>query len=164
MKESSVSPALLWITKVLTVVALPFMAADMLGKTVNLALVFWVVAVLYPVMMLNIAWHEAGHAVTARCLGHPVSRVIIGAGPIVLRPDIGRTGVEIRVWPSGGLTTWDPDEETSLAHRVLVTGAGPAASTLGGLLALVARPHLGGSPPTSPWPGRGSACRRGSET
>jgi hypothetical protein len=81
--------------------------------------------------------HEAGHAVAAALLGWRVGRVVIGMGRPLGRFHIGRTLVEIRLFPVEGFVQPAP---TNLRYprlkSALIYLAGPGAELL--LLAVVA--------------------------
>jgi hypothetical protein len=86
-----------------------------------------------------LAFHEAGHALTALGLGWRVGRVVLGIGRPVLRFQWGRVGVEVRMFPISGFTRLRPrDLRAPRLKNFLIYAAGPGAEILAvGLLLLV---------------------------
>ena len=84
-----------------------------------------------------LAVHEAGHAVVAALVGWRVHRVVIGMGRTLVRFSVGRTPVEIRMFPVEGFVL--PTPTNLVAPRLksaLIYLAGPGAELL--VLALLA--------------------------
>src|SRR5262245_26797424 len=57
---------------------------------------------------IGILFHEAGHALCAAFTGNSIRRVVIGAGPLVLRARFKDTKLELRVLPFGGYVIYHP--------------------------------------------------------
>jgi hypothetical protein len=81
--------------------------------------------------------HEAGHAVVAALLGWRVHCVVIGVGRPLFRFAVGRTPVEIRMFPVEGLVLPTPTNlRAPQLKSALIYIAGPGAVLL--VLALLA--------------------------
>jgi hypothetical protein len=81
--------------------------------------------------------HEAGHAVVAALLGWRVHCVVIGIGRPLLRFAVGRTPVEIRMFPVEGFVLPTPTNlRAPQLKSALIYFAGPGAVLL--VLALLA--------------------------
>jgi hypothetical protein len=78
-----------------------------------------------------LAVHEAGHAVAAVLLGWRVHRVVIGMGRPLIRFAVGRTPVEIRLFPVEGFVLPSPTNLTAPHLKsALIYFAGPGAELL----------------------------------
>jgi hypothetical protein len=78
-----------------------------------------------------LALHEGGHAVVCALLGWRVRRVVIGVGRTVIRFHVGRTPVEIRLFPVEGFV--EPMPTNLRAPRLknaLIYFAGPGVELL----------------------------------
>jgi Peptidase family M50 len=89
-----------------------------------------------------IAVHEAGHALVAVLLGWRVHRLVIGMGRPLLRFSVGRTPVEIRLFPVQGFVLPAPTNlRAPRLKSALIYFAGPGAELLVlGLLTLIVGP------------------------
>jgi peptidase M50-like protein len=54
-------------------------------------------------LFIAIVAHEGGHLLCARICSIPISAMIIGCGPVLLRGRVGNVQVELRPFPVGGL-------------------------------------------------------------
>jgi hypothetical protein len=92
----------------------------------KLATLFFILA-WAPLLVL----HEAGHALMAAWLGWHVGLVSIGMGPRLTRLHVGRTVVDLRLWPVEGFVVPVP---TALRHprleSALIYFAGPGIEIL----------------------------------
>lgn len=87
-----------------------------------LFVVFWVV---------QLAVHEAGHALMARWLGWQVREVVIGMGRTVARVEVGGLPVELRLAPTMGYVLPRPSNlENFRVKNALVYFAGPGIELL----------------------------------
>jgi hypothetical protein len=78
-----------------------------------------------------LAVHEAGHAVAAALLGWRVHRVVIGMGRPLARFAVGRTPVEIRMFPVEGFVLPTPTNlHAPHLKSALIYLAGPGAELL----------------------------------
>ncbi|HWE46878.1 MAG TPA: site-2 protease family protein [Caulobacteraceae bacterium] len=75
--------------------------------------------------------HEAGHALVARVLGHGVSRIVIGAGPVMARFKLGRARLLIKrelIGGGGRVHHIPPGLGSAKAGTCLIILAGAAAN------------------------------------
>ncbi|MCC6420035.1 MAG: site-2 protease family protein [Gemmataceae bacterium] len=90
--------------------------------------------------MPMLAVHEAGHAVVAALLGWHIRRVVIGMGRRVTTFRVGRTPVQLHLFPVEGFVEAAPaDRQASRLKSALVyfAGAGAELLLLAGLVAAV---------------------------
>jgi hypothetical protein len=87
--------------------------------------------------------HEGGHALVARLVGWRVYRISVGMGPLLRRFRVGRTPVDLHLFPFGGFVL--PAPVTLRRARLastLIYAAGPGIEVLAvGALALAIGPE-----------------------
>jgi membrane-associated protease RseP (regulator of RpoE activity) len=97
--------------------------------------------IVWAMFTILILLHELGHALTARALGLPCERIIVGIGPrwrwLSLRFRVAGIPISIRPLPFGG-GAYVNEEGAALWKRALVVAAGPAVSVAVGVALLVA--------------------------
>jgi hypothetical protein len=128
-----------WISLVFFLLVLGLFTAEIcvnyhpVKLTALFILLFWI-----PLLVI----HEAGHALVAVLLGWRVYRVVIGMGRPLLRFPIGRTPVEIRLFPLEGFVLPGPTNlRAPHLKSALIYLAGPGAVLLVlGLLVLILGP------------------------
>src|SRR5579859_6489983 len=77
-------------------------------------------------LLLCLALHELGHAVTARLLGMQCIGIWIGTGPTLHRSRIGWLRIELRLFPFKAITKFCPATlRLYRTRRFLVIAAGP---------------------------------------
>ena len=80
--------------------------------------------------------HETGHAFVARVQGQHVARISVGAGPVILRQELGDVDLVLRAVPIVGMTSL---QETSATADVSISAWRSALLTLfGGITATAA--------------------------
>jgi membrane-associated protease RseP (regulator of RpoE activity) len=92
--------------------------------------------IVWAMFTILILLHELGHALTARALGLPCERIIVGIGPrwrwLSLRFRVAGIPISIRPLPFGG-GAYVNEEGAALWKRALVVAAGPAVSVVVGV-------------------------------
>ena len=107
-----------------------FVAATGLGA--GHAVVMWLL------LFVLIAVHEAGHAAAANRLRLPVTEVVVGLGPVLARVESSSVRVEVRLLPIVGWVEADiPVRAPRIHRRRMAFAAAGAAASLGFAMALV---------------------------
>jgi hypothetical protein len=78
-----------------------------------------------PLIMLSLAIHEAGHAVTASCYGHRIMRIKVGNGPVLGTWRVRGVPVTVHASPHGGRTVHRTTDSTRVGQMRMITLAGP---------------------------------------
>jgi Zn-dependent protease len=104
-------------------------------------------------ILVNVALHEAGHAMVALAVGYKLQ--IVSIGPLSFSPDHSRVRFRFdlaRLFESGGYIGASPVSDCNLRLKeIAVVAAGPAANVLTGLILLAVFVSLPGTAWESWW-------------